>query len=193
MVLKIDLVFFYRYYCCFIFLWGGNTRQMPNMFLTRFWRFTAKQIFQKHSSHKTSWVRTFWAQYEVMYVRAGGHAGPQTALLNHSSRGHHLYTHHLGTHEITGTPWMTSNNTSTLQDWCGWNIWSVWAWMWTVSQTCVCLCVEKQGDIPGPQCCHRCFSSCLMPVWPPSRPENWTPWNPARGPYSNHAHSTRIT
>ncbi len=193
MVLKIDLVFFYCYYCCFIFLWG----EIQGRCQTCSWHVSEDSLrngsFQKHSSHKTSWVRTFWAQYEVMYVGAGGHAGPQTALLNHSSRGHHLYTHHLGTHEITGTPWMTSNNTSTLQDWCGWNIWSVWAWMWTVSQTCVCLCVEKQGDIPGPQCCHRCFSSCLTPVWPPSRPENWTPWNPARGPYSNHAHSTRIT
>lgn len=70
---------------------------------TSFWRSTEKRILtdQIRSSHKTSHVRTLWAQYEVMYVGAGGHAGPQTALLNHSSRGHHLYMHHLGTHEIT--------------------------------------------------------------------------------------------
>ncbi len=102
MVSKVELVFFYHYYCRFIFL-RGNTSQTPNMFLTRFWRFTENGSFQKHSSHETSWVRTLWAQYEVMYVGAGGHAGPQTALLNHSSRGHHLYMHHLGTHEITDT------------------------------------------------------------------------------------------
>lgn len=130
----------------------------------------------------TQCVRTFWAHYEVMYVGASGHAGPQTALLNHSSRGHHLYMHHLGTHQITG-------NTKDLQ-----------LHKIDVDKThlkCVGLTFEWAlyvfVDIPGPQCCHRCSSSCPRRASPPIRPENWTPWSPARGPYSNHAHSTTHT
>lgn len=155
---------------------------------TSFWRSTEKRILtdQIRSSHKTSHVRTLWAQYEVMYVGAGRHAGPQTALLNHSSRGHHLYMHHLGTHEITSLTLHSRTDADTTFEGC------------EAEHECelcprpvyVCVCL---GDIPDPQCCRRCFSSCLTPVWPPSRPENWTPWSPARGPYSNHAHSTIIT
>lgn len=62
-----------------------------------------------------------------------------------------------------------------------------------LNELCMFVCVERQEDIPGPQCCHRCSSSCLRHASPPSRPENWTPWSPARGPYSNHARSTTQT
>lgn len=120
------------------------------------------------STQKASRVRTLWAQYEVMYVGAGGHAGPQTALLNHSSRGHHLYMHHLGTHEITSLTLHSRTDADTTFEGC------------EAEHECelcprpvyVCVCL---GDIPDPQCCRRCFSSCLTPAWPPSRPENWTP------------------
>lgn len=91
-------------------------------------------------------------------------------------------------HTRSQVTWRTYNFTRLM--WIK-HICSVWGEL--LNELCMFVCVERQEDIPGPQCCHRCSSSCLRRASPPSRPENWTPWSPARGPYSNHAHSTTHT
>lgn len=41
---------------------------------------------------------------------------------------------------------------------------------------------------PGPRCCRRCSSSCLMLWLLPSPPGSWTPWSQAHVPYSSRSH-----